>query len=360
MPTSMHSCVTINGIEIGVGSQCFITFEAGPTHQGLESAKRLADFSKQAGAHAIKFQILDPIRLVADPLLPFRYEVLVNSDSGAREIVEEPLLDILKRRSMQMWEWRELKRYCDDLGLAFFSTACFNDEIDFLVDLGCQSIKIASADINHLPLISHAAKTGLCIQMDTGMASLGEIEVAVDTIRSCGNNKIIIHHCPSGYPASPDKINLRSIPMIQHLFGCPVAFSDHTPGWQIDIAALAMGADMLEKTITENRLIRSVEHIMSLEPQEMKAFVQTIQEIELALGEARRSLTPPEMERRTAIRRSLFLAHDLQAGHQIREEDIEYRRPGIGISPDCLQKVLKRFLLVDKSAGSMLTWTDLD
>ena len=356
----MHSSVAINGIEIGNGLPCFITFEAGPTHQGLESAKRLADFSKQAGAHAIKFQILDPIRLVADPLLPFRYEVLVNSETGATELVEEPLLEILKRRSMQMWEWRELKAYCDDLGLAFFSTACFNDEIDFLVDLGCQSIKIASADINHLPLISYAAKTGLCIQIDTGMATLGEIELAIDTIKSCGNNNIIVHHCPSGYPATPDKINLRCIPAIQQLFGCPVAFSDHTPGWQIDIAALAMGANMLEKTITENRLIRSVEHIMSLEPQEMKVFVQTIQEIELALGESRRTLTQVERERRTAIRRSLFLAHDLKAGHQLREEDLEYRRPGSGISPDRMPEVLDRSLLVDMDAGTMLSWRDLD
>lgn len=352
--------IKINGIEVGSGAPCFITFEAGPTHQGLASAKRLAQYAKEAGGNAIKFQVFDPMRLVADPSLPFSYDVLVDVATGKTETVTEPLRDILLRRELKLDEWRELKRYCDDLGLAFFATACFHDDVDFLVDIGCQSIKIASADVNHLPFIRYAAKTGLCIQLDTGMASLGEIEVAVDAIQAEGNNQIIIHHCPSGYPAHLESINLRVIPMIQDLFDCPVAFSDHSPGLDMDIAALTIGANMLEKTITEDRTIRSVEHIMSLEPQDMEQFVQTIRNVEVALGSTRRVLSEAERTKRNAIRRSIHIASNLAQGHALSEADIDYRRPGTGIPPDRLAEVLSRKLKQQMNAGQRLQWSDLE
>lgn len=351
--------ININNILVGEGAPCFITFEAGPTHQGLASAKRLAKHSKDAGANAIKFQVFDSLRLVADPTLPFTYQVLADMATGKMETVTEPLRDILLRRQLRLEEWRELKHYCDDIGLAFFATACFHEDIDFLVEIRCQSIKIASADVNHLPFIRYAARTGLCIQLDTGMASLGEIELAVDTIRAEGNDNIVIHHCPSGYPAHLESINLRVIPTIKSLFGCPVAFSDHSVGWNMDIAALAVGADMLEKTITEDRATRSVEHIMSLEPQDMYRFVEVIRELEVALGSPRRVLSDEERKKRNAIRRSLHIACDLPVGHIITEADLDYRRPGTGITPERLSEVLSRPLLVKKIAGQQLEWGDL-
>jgi N,N'-diacetyllegionaminate synthase len=359
MITERGVAIEIDGIGIGGGAPCFITFEAGPTHQGLESAKRLARYAKDAGGNAIKFQVFDPMRLVADPALPFTYEVLADVETGRKETVTEPLRDILQRREMKQDEWRELKCYCDELGLVFFATACFYDDVDFLVEIECQSIKIASADVNHLPFIRYAARTGLCIQLDTGMASLGEIEVAVDAIRAEGNERIVIHHCPSGYPAHLESINLRTIPTIQRLFGCPVAFSDHSPGWDMDIAALAIGADMLEKTITEDRTIRSVEHIMSLEPQDMGRFVEMIREMEVALGSTRRVLSDVERKKRDAVRRSLHVARDLPAGHILGEADIDYRRPGTGIPPDRLTEVLSRPLTREKNTGQRLEWSDL-
>lgn len=351
--------IQINGILIGEDAPCFITFEAGPTHQGLQSAKRLAKDAKDAGGNAIKFQVFDPLRLVADPTLPFSYQVLADAASGNMETVTEPLRDILVRRQMKQEEWRELKSYCDDIGLAFFATACFHEDVDFLVEIGCQSIKIASADVNHLPFIRYAARTGLCIQLDTGMASLGEIELAVDAIRAEGNGNIIIHHCPSGYPAHLESINLRAIPTIKRAFSCPVAFSDHSVGWDMDIAALVIGANMLEKTITEDRTTRSVEHIMSLEPKDMRRFVETIREVEVALGKPRRVLSEQERSKRNAIRRSIYIAHDLPSGHIITEGDIDYRRPGTGITPDRLSEVLSRPLLSSKIAGQQLEWDDL-
>ncbi len=349
----------INGVPIGDGYPCFITFEAGPTHQGLESAKRLAKYAKEAGGNAIKFQVFDPLRLVADPDLPFTYQVLINADSEELETVTEPLRDILLRRQLKLEEWRELKKYCDEINLAFFATACFHEDVDFLVEIGCHSIKIASADVNHLPFIKYAAKTGLSIQLDTGMASTGEMEVAVDAIRAEGNNNIIIHHCPSGYPAHLESINLRAIPTIKQLFSCPVAFSDHSVGWNMDIAAVAVGANMVEKTITENRATRSVEHVMSLEPRDTKRFVEVIRETEVALGKSRRVLSEVERKKRDAVRRSVHAIKDLPAGHIITEADIDYRRPGTGISPDRLFEVLGKTIKQQKTAGSRLEWSDL-
>lgn len=352
--------IQINGIPVSESAPCFITFEAGPTHQGLESAKRLAKHARDAGGNAIKFQVFDPMRLVADPLLPFTYQVLVNAESGAMETVTEPLRDILVRRYLKLDEWRELKRYCDEIGLAFFATACFHEDVDFLVEIGCQSIKIASADVNHLPFIRYAARTGLCIQLDTGMASLGEIELAVDAIRAEGNENIVIHHCPSGYPAHLESINLRVIPTIKSLFGCPVAFSDHSTGWDMDIAALAVGANMLEKTITEDRTTRSVEHVMSLEPQDMRRFVEVVREIETALGNSRRVLSAAERVKRNAIRRSLHVAVDVAPGHVLQEADLDYRRPGTGITPDRLDEVLSKRLTRAMKAGEQIQWDDLE
>lgn len=354
-----HQNFEINGVQIGKNHSCYITFEAGPTHQGLESAKKLAKHAKDAGGNAIKFQVFDSLRLVADPSLPFTYQTLKNRDSGELETISEPLRDILLRRQMKEHEWRELKAYCDSIGIAFFATACFHEDVDFLVEIGCHSIKIASADVNHLPFIRYAAKTGLCIQLDTGMASIGEMEIAVDAIRAEGNNNIIIHHCPSGYPAHLESINLRAIPTIQQVFGCPVAFSDHSVGWDMDIAAVAVGANMVEKTITEDRATRSVEHVMSLEPQDMQQFVQIIRNLEVALGNNRRVLSDAEKVKRDAIRRSIHAIRDLPEGHVLREADIDYRRPGTGISPDKLETVLAKTLKHPLPAGTRINLEDL-
>lgn len=357
--TSEKHTFEINNVPIGENHPCFITFEAGPTHNGLESAKRLAKHAKDAGGNAIKFQVFDSLRLVADPNLPFTYQILVNKESEELETVTEPLRDILLRRQLKQDEWRDLKKYCDQIGIAFFATACFYEDVDFLVEIGCHSIKIASADVNHHPFIRYVAKTGLCLQLDTGMASIGEIETAVDIIRSEGNNNIIIHHCPSGYPAHLESINLRAIPTLSRVFGCPIAFSDHSIGWDMDIAAVTIGANLVEKTITEDRTTRSVEHVMSLEPTVMSEFVEVIRNLETALGKPRRVLTDPEKIKRDAVRRSIYLIKDLPSGHTIAEDDIDYRRPGNGISPDRLSAILSRRLNKSIKAGHKLNWEDL-
>ncbi|MCK5099443.1 MAG: N-acetylneuraminate synthase family protein, partial [Desulfobacteraceae bacterium] len=229
--------VLIEGEKVGDGYPVFIVFEAGATHDSLESAKELVKYSVEAGADGIKFQVLDPDRLVPDRSQPFVYESLVNLETGERKQVTEPLYDILKRRYLTFDQWRELKAFCDDLGIIFFSTATFEEEVNFLKDLGADTLKICSGDINHLPFIRYCAKTGMSIQLDTGNATIGEVEKAYEEVLKTGNKRVIIHNCPSGYPARLESINLKTIPTLKQLFPCPVAFSDHTPGWEMDIAA---------------------------------------------------------------------------------------------------------------------------
>lgn len=351
--------VVLGSRRVADGEPCFITFEAGPTHSGLESAKRLCRLAAEAGADAVKFQILDPDRLVADRSIEMSFEVLADRKTGETRTVKESLHELLRRRWLPEQDWRALKAYCDQLGLAFFATAGFADEIDFIASLDCHSIKIASADVDHLPLIRHAARTGLCLQLDTGNATLGEIEVAIDAIRAEGNENVIIHQCPSGYPARLDSINLNVIPTLKRMFPYPVAFSDHTPGWHMDIAALAMGANLLEKTITEDRTTPSIEHIMSLEPAEMREFVQTVREVERAFGTTRRIMHDAELERRMTIRRSIHVRLALPAGHVLTENDLDYRRPGFGISPAMAGRCLGHRLAVAKEAGARLEWADI-
>jgi sialic acid synthase SpsE len=242
--------VVFGNRRVGDGEPCFITFEAGPTHNGVESAKHLVSLAAKAGADAIKFQIIDPDRLVADKKQLFSYEILTDRGTGETLTISEPLYDILCRRTLDPEEWKDLKAHSDSMGLAFFATVGFEDEIELLEELECDSIKIASADVNHWPLIQRAARTGMCIQLDTGNATMGEIEEAVGIIVSEGNKNIIIHNCPSGYPARLESINLNLILTLKQIFPYPVGFSDHTPGWEMDVAAVAVGANLLEKTIT--------------------------------------------------------------------------------------------------------------
>ena len=356
--TQRHK-VKIGSKLIGDGEPCFITFEAGPTHDSLETAKRLVKLAMEAGADAVKFQIMDVERLMADKDVRFSYGVLAADGSGRVVQKEESLYEILKRRELSREEWRELKAYCDELGIPFFATVCFEDEVDFVHEIGCASIKIASADINHLPLIRHAAQTGLCIQLDTGSSTIGEVERAVDAILAQGNDQIIIHHCPSGYPARLEGINLNVITSLRQMFDFPIAFSDHTPEMDMDIAALALGANLLEKTITEDRAIQSVEHVMSLEPHEMKDFVRRIRDMEIAFGSPRRLMGNEEREKRQIGRRSAHLKRDLPVGHVLSDEDIEYRRPGGGIPPDMHDMIVGARLRSDMKAEERLSWSHL-
>lgn len=344
---------------VGGDNPCFITFEAGPTHNGIDSAKNLVKAASDAGADAVKFQILDVDRLVSDRTQLFTYKYL-DQTSGKLKEKSEPLYDILARRCLKKQEWAQIKRYSETLGIEFFSTIAFEDEIDFLIELGCKSVKIASADINYVQLLKKAARSGLNIQLDTGMSELNEIEQAIGVIEAEGNSNLLIHHCPSGYPAASEDINLSIIPTLVDRFAYPIAFSDHSPGADMDIAAVALGASMVEKTITLNRYTESVEHAMSLEPSELPGFVSRIRNLENAFGKPERLMTAEDKKRRQKLRRSAFLTSDAVAGTPLENVELEFRRPEIGIAPDDFEKVRTKKLATDLKAGASLNYNDIE
>ncbi len=348
--------INIGHKTVGNDSPCFITLEAGPTIEGFDSAKQLVDIAANTGADAIKFQILDSDFLVADKNQLFEYQILKNKLTGETKTINEPLYDILKRRELDDKEWIEIKNICDKSGVEFFATIFSDHHLELINSIGVKTVKIASSDINHIPLIVNAAKTGMCIQLDTGNATYDEIAYAIRKVEEQGNNNIIIHHCPTGYPAKLDSVQLAEIPKLKKLFSYPIAFSDHTPGWHMNIAAVCMGASMIEKTITQDKMTPSVEHMFSLEKEEAKTFINEIREVEKAIKDTVRKLNP-DPKKRFATRRSMFSKSHIQKGAKITEDHIEYRRPGFGLGPERLNDVCFKIAKSDIPAGTMI---DLD
>ncbi len=334
----------IRNKSISNNSRCYITFEAGPTHRGYKSAKKLIKYAAQAGADAIKFQILDAERLIQDKNQMFEFKILIDKNKNKTKTVKKKLYDLIKERSLKKTEWAKLRKYAEKFNIAFFATIAFEDEINFVKSIGCDSIKIASADLNYLSLIDKASKTKLPIQLDTGMSSIEEVEKAVKIIEKNNNKKIIIHHCPSGYPAGRQSINLNIIKTLKKKFKYPIAFSDHSPGYDVDIAALAMGSNMLEKTITENVSYPSVEHMMSIEKKDMFKFVSTVRFIEDAMGSYKRTLYKEEIIKRNKVRRSLFVSRPVKKNEVLKKVPHFFARPGNGITPELFEKV-KNFKL---------------
>lgn len=351
----------INNVEVNQERNgIYIVFEAGPTHHGLESAKMLAHIAREAGADAVKFQMLNADRLIADKSLMFRYKYLEKDIDGNERFIEieEPLYKILKRRELTHDEWRKLKRYCDEIGITMFSTATYKDEVDFLVDeLKIDSIKINSSDINELEFIRYCASKGINIQIDTGSADLWEIERAIITAEEEGCDNIVIHLCPTGYPARLESINLRMIKSLKTMFPkYSIAFSDHSPGWEMDIAAVAIGADMLEKTITLDRTIKSCEHSFSLEQEYTKKFIKSIRDLEIALGSTRRIIPSHIKKERNNTRRSPYALKNLRIGEVIKESDFEFKRPGFGITSEEFEFFIGKKLIKDINRGEALTY----
>jgi N,N'-diacetyllegionaminate synthase len=351
----------INSVEVNRGKNgVYIVLEAGATHYGLESAKKLVEVAKDACANAVKFQFLSADRLIADKSVMFEYAYLERDTEGNEQFVSrrERLYDILKRRELGRDEWRDLKRYCDETGIPLFLTATYNDEVDFMVDeLELNSVKINSSDINEIGFIKYCASKGINVQLDTGNADIWEIDRAVTAVEEEGCKNIIIHHCPSGYPARLESIHLNMIKTLKTMFpNYSIAFSDHSPGWEMDIAAVALGADMVEKTITLDRTIKSCEHSFSLEPEEAKRFVESIRELEIALGSTRRRIPYEMMKKRKSTRRSPYALKDMDTGYIITETDFECKRPGYGITSEEFRFFVGKKLIKGMNKGEALTY----
>jgi N,N'-diacetyllegionaminate synthase len=322
---------------------CKIVFEIGPTHSGLRSALSLIGAAAAAGADAVKFQMIDADKLMNNPHQEFSYGILNNL--GRYETVSESLYEILKRRELTKDEWLEIISFTKMKGLEFYTTVTTLEELEFALVAGVDSIKIASGDITFHQLIREAAKSGLLVQIDTGNATMEEIEEAINVIRSCGNNSILVHHCPPGYPARDDEVFIETLSYIKEKFDVEAAFSDHSPGWHMDIAALSKGVSLIEKTLTLNKETRSPEHMFSLTPEEATIFVKQIRSVESALKPGIRTIDENSKIKMRNVRRSPYAISDMSAGEIVEISDVIYQRPAISFEPNEFESYVGKKLL---------------
>ena len=254
------------------------------------------------------------------------------------------------------WEWQpKLKKIADEIGIELFSTAFDPTAVDFLEEMGVPVHKVASFEIVDIPLIERMARTGKPLIISTGMATLGEIEEAVQAAQRAGATQIALLKCTSAYPAPPEEMNLRTIPHLAEAFGVPVGLSDHTLGIAVPVAAVALGACIVEKHFTLSRDVPGPDSAFSLEPHEFKAMVEAIRTAEKTLGEVRYEVGEQEAKSRV-FRRSLFVVKDMKAGEVFTEENVRSIRPGYGLPPKFLKEVLGRRAARDIKRGTPLEW----
>ena len=345
----MVATINITGRKVGPGHPCFIVAEAGVNHNGrLEMARHLVDMAAQAGADAVKFQTFKAEKVVS-PQAPKAAYQLQTTDT------RESQLDMIKRLELSFDDFRELYAYCEDKGILFMSTPFDEESADFLADLGVAVFKIPSGEITNLPFLAHVAHKGKPMIVSTGMSYLGEVEAAVRTIEEAGNHDFVLLHCVSNYPADPADVNLRAMHTLAMAFGVPVGYSDHTLGIEVAIAAVALGACVIEKHFTLDRSLPGPDHRASLESDELTALVQGIRTVEAALGHGRKEPAASESNTAAVARRSLVAAQDILVGTTLTEELIAIKRPGTGLPPAMRSYLVGRTVTVPVAAGALLT-----
>lgn len=303
-----------------------IIAEAGVNHNGsLELAKRLIDEAKKAGADIVKFQTAKLDSLVSKSAEMADYQ---KKNTG----VEESQKDMLKKLLLDFEDFRELKKYCDNLKIQFLSTPFDIDSIHFLNDL--QEIwKIPSGEITNYPYLVEIARTGKEIILSTGMSTMEEIDGAMKVLKTNGAGKITLLHCNTDYPTSMKDANIRAMLTLKDIFGCSVGYSDHTEGIEVPIAAVALGAEVIEKHFTLDRNMEGPDHKASIEPDELSSMIKAIRNIEEALGDGIKRPSDSETGNITIARKSIVAKRDIMTGEIFSEENITTKRPGTGISP---------------------------
>ena len=335
---------------VGPGYPTYIVAEISANHrQQFQEAKKLIRAAREAGADAVKLQTYTPDTLTIQcDASEFRI-------SGGTPWDGKTLYDLYAEAYMP-WEWQpQLKKMADDLDIHLFSTPYDRTAVDFLEEMGVPAYKVASFEIVDIPLIEYIAGKGKPIIMSTGMATPAEIEEAVGAARGAGASQIVLLECTSAYPAPPEEMNLRNIPHLAEAFGMPVGLSDHTLGIAAPVAAVALGACIVEKHFTLSRRTPSPDSVFSLEPHEFRAMVEAIRTAEKALGELRYEISKQEAKSR-AYRRSLFVVKDMKAGEGFTEENLRSIRPGYGLHPRHLKDVLGRQAARDIRQGTPLSW----
>lgn len=306
-----------------------IIAEAGVNHNGdLEIAKQLIDAAADAGADFVKFQTFSADRLVTRDAAKADYQA--KATGGA-----ETQYKMLKQLELTPQMHLTLIEHCKKRNIQFFSTAFDIESIDFLLGLGLTFFKIPSGEITNLPYLRHIGGLNKSVILSTGMATMGDIEAAIDALMKAGTprEKITILHCTTEYPTPMHDVNLKAMQSIQTAFGVKVGYSDHTQGIEVAIAAVAMGASVIEKHFTLDCNMLGPDHKASLEPAELKAMVTAIRNIEMALGDGIKKLTPSEAKNKPIARKSLVAKCAIKSGEVFSVENITTKRPGTGISP---------------------------
>ncbi len=342
--------VRVDKSVVGPSQPTFVVAEMSANHrQSFEVAIQILREMKKAGADAVKLQTYTPDTIT---FRSSRSEFLIADGSLWAGMT---LYDLYKQ-AYTPWEWHgPLKEEAERLGLIFFSTPFDFTAVDFLENLGVALYKIASFELVDIPLIRRVARTGKPIIMSTGMATLDEITEAVEAARAEGNDQIVLLKCNSAYPAPPEEMNLRTIPDMIERFGVPVGLSDHTLGIAAAVAAVALGACVLEKHFTLRRVDGGPDAAFSLEPHEFAEMVRAVREAERALGRVNYEVTPREAASRV-FRRSLFVVEDMRAGDVFTERNVRSIRPGYGLPPKHLPEVLGRRASRDIERGTPLSW----
>jgi N-acetylneuraminate synthase len=338
-------------------SKVLIIAEAGVNHNGdMEMARRLVDAAAAAGADYVKFQTFKTEKLVSKEAKQAEYQKK-NTGSGS-----DSQFAMLKKLELSVEQHHELIAYCQKKNIQFLSTAFDLDSIDLLNSLGIELFKIPSGEITNLPYLKKIGTLKKSVIISTGMCVMEEIVAAVNELVKAGTSreKISVLHCTTDYPTAMQDVNLRAMVAIHEKLNLPVGYSDHTMGIEVPVAAVAMGATIIEKHFTLDRNLPGPDHKASLEPNELKAMVNAIQNVELALGSSFKQPTETEKRNMLVARKSIHLATDLPKGHTLTEKDLVMKRPGDGISPMKMESVVGKKLKFDLPAESKLSWGEVE
>ncbi len=338
----------MNGINIS--KRVFIIAEAGVNHNGrLDLAYQLIDVAKDAGADAVKFQTFKAENVVSRLADKAEYQKRTTGSN-------ESQFKMIKKLEISFDDFIKLKKYCDKKEIIFLSTPFDHQSIDFLYDL-IDIYKIPSGEIINHPYLKHIAAKNKPIIMSTGMANLGEVEEAINTILSVNSKaNISLLHCTTNYPAPYEEVNLKAMQTLAVAFKLPVGYSDHTLGIEVPVAAVAMGAKIIEKHFTLDKKLSGPDHKASLEPSELKEMVKAIRNIEIALGDGIKKPNKSEIEIMKVARRSLIATRDIRVGEIIKESDIAIKRPGTGILPKFKEIVIGMKLINDIRQDEPFRW----
>lgn len=342
--------LTIGERTIGRGHPVYIIAEMSANHNhDFEQAVRIIQAAKEAGADAIKLQTYTPDTITIDcDTEPFRIKGTIWDGRNLYDLYGE---------AYTPWEWQpRLKQVANDLGLDLFSSPFDPTAVDFLEEMDIPAYKVASFELVDTPLIEKIARTGKPIIASTGMATLGEIDDAVQAARQAGATQLALLKCTSAYPSPPDAMNLRTIPHLAEAFQVVAGLSDHTMGVAVPVAAAALGAGIIEKHMTLSRDMPGPDSAFSLEPHEFRTMVEAVRVAEQALGSVRYQVDTHETTSRM-FRRSLFVVKDIQAGECFTEEHVRSIRPAHGLPPKYLKDVLGQYAAHDIARGTPLDWS---